>query len=92
MLLDVASNEAKPHDSRFFRTLLSVRFGRGDLAGYISRPYRRESRVGKELLRSLRDKIELPKAELLSSRKKTLEERGTYSSAGVARFDNYGSH
>ena len=91
MLLHVASDKAKPHDGGFFRTLLPILLGRADFIGHMIAPYCNESRVGEELLRALRNKIELPEAELLGSRKETPEERGTDSSAGVARFDNYGS-
>jgi len=92
MLLHVASDEAKPHDGRVFWTLLPILTGGTDFARHIVAGHCNEARAGKELLRALRNEIELPKAEFLGSSKETLEERSTDSPTGVPRFDNHGSH
>jgi hypothetical protein len=92
VLLDVASDEAKPHYGRVFSTLFPIRTGGTDLAGHVVAGHCNEARIGKELLRALRNEIELPKAELLGSSKETLEERSTHSPTGVLRFHNHGSY
>ena len=91
MSLHVASYQAKPHDAGFLRTLLAVLFGRADFFGHIITPHRTETRVGKKLLCTPRDQIQLPKAEFLRPSKKTLKERGANSSVGVLWFDDYKS-
>jgi hypothetical protein len=91
-LLHVASDKAKSHDGRVFWTLLPILTGGTDFARHIVAGHCDEARAGKELLRALRNEIELPKAEFMGSSKETLEERSTDSSTGVPRFDDHGSH
>ena len=91
MSLYVASYQAKPHDASFLGTLVPIQFCRGDLFGHIIAPYRNESRFGKKLFCTLRDQIQLPKAELLRSSKEALKERRANSSASVLWLDNYRS-